>query len=211
MGVSARFATIDIPQLWALNSAVECHLHTVEVTGSNPVAPTIIIYLPHSHLRAAVVFCRQNSSPTSTRWRSLSGLRRRLGCQQLLHVLPLCIQRLGKISWGVDGAHLGLAVTEQGLGDRDVLGDFVRPRAQAVAETVPAKTLTLGHQPQSHDSRLNEVGVHGLTPQRLLSLQRPTVSGVTGTIDFFQPDYRFLSVTQNSLSRQPSRRRGLLP
>ncbi len=25
----------------ALNSAVECHLHTVEVTGSNPVAPTI--------------------------------------------------------------------------------------------------------------------------------------------------------------------------
>ena len=26
---------------WALNSAVECHLHTVEVTGSNPVAPTM--------------------------------------------------------------------------------------------------------------------------------------------------------------------------
>ena len=24
----------------ALNSAVECHLHTVEVIGSNPVAPT---------------------------------------------------------------------------------------------------------------------------------------------------------------------------
>jgi hypothetical protein len=29
---------------WALNSAVECHLHTVEVTGSNPVAPTIFIF-----------------------------------------------------------------------------------------------------------------------------------------------------------------------
>ena len=31
---------------WALNSAVECHLHTVEVIGSNPIAPTIfsIIY-----------------------------------------------------------------------------------------------------------------------------------------------------------------------
>ena len=29
---------------WALNSAVECHLHTVEVTGSNPVAPTILIF-----------------------------------------------------------------------------------------------------------------------------------------------------------------------
>ena len=27
-------------RLWALNSAVECHLHTVEVTGSSPVAPT---------------------------------------------------------------------------------------------------------------------------------------------------------------------------
>jgi hypothetical protein len=27
---------------WALNSAVECHLHTVEVIGSNPIAPTIV-------------------------------------------------------------------------------------------------------------------------------------------------------------------------
>src|SRR5207302_66886 len=27
---------------WALNSAVECHLHTVEVIGSNPIAPTIM-------------------------------------------------------------------------------------------------------------------------------------------------------------------------
>jgi hypothetical protein len=26
---------------WALNSAVECHPHTVEVVGSNPTAPTI--------------------------------------------------------------------------------------------------------------------------------------------------------------------------
>ena len=25
---------------WAVNSAVECHPHTVEVTGSNPVPPT---------------------------------------------------------------------------------------------------------------------------------------------------------------------------
>src|SRR3954465_524501 len=25
---------------WALNSAVECHLHTVEVVGSSPTAPT---------------------------------------------------------------------------------------------------------------------------------------------------------------------------
>jgi hypothetical protein len=28
-------------QKWALNSAVECHPHTVEVIGSNPIAPTI--------------------------------------------------------------------------------------------------------------------------------------------------------------------------
>ena len=27
---------------WALNSAVECHLHTVEVVGSNPTAPTTV-------------------------------------------------------------------------------------------------------------------------------------------------------------------------
>jgi hypothetical protein len=27
---------------WALNSAVECHPHTVEVVGSNPTAPTIV-------------------------------------------------------------------------------------------------------------------------------------------------------------------------
>src|SRR5208337_3997114 len=33
---------------WALNSAVECHLHTVEVAGSNPAAPTMSInYLSH--------------------------------------------------------------------------------------------------------------------------------------------------------------------
>jgi hypothetical protein len=30
---------------WALNSAVECHPHTVEVIGSNPIAPTIHIII----------------------------------------------------------------------------------------------------------------------------------------------------------------------
>jgi hypothetical protein len=33
---------------WALNSAVECHLHTVEVIGSNPIAPTITYELSTS-------------------------------------------------------------------------------------------------------------------------------------------------------------------
>ena len=40
-----------LPISGALNSAVECHLHTVEVAGSNPAAPTSItcsmgIYFP---------------------------------------------------------------------------------------------------------------------------------------------------------------------
>jgi hypothetical protein len=52
------------------------------------------------------------------------------------------IQRLGKISVGVDGGHLGLVVPERGLRDRYVPDGFAHPRAQAVAETVPAKTLT---------------------------------------------------------------------
>ncbi len=34
-------AIIAVTAQWALNSAVECHLHTVEVIGSNPIAPTI--------------------------------------------------------------------------------------------------------------------------------------------------------------------------
>ena len=44
----------------ALNSAVECHLHTVEVIGSNPIAPTIFAiryepYLPfHLPFRASI-------------------------------------------------------------------------------------------------------------------------------------------------------------
>ena len=35
--------------MWALNSAVECHPHTVEVVGSNPTAPTIFSpFIPKS-------------------------------------------------------------------------------------------------------------------------------------------------------------------
>ena len=34
-------AILAVTAQWALNSAVECHLHTVEVIGSNPIAPTI--------------------------------------------------------------------------------------------------------------------------------------------------------------------------
>src|SRR6266699_2987674 len=44
---------MNLPQMWALNSAVECHPHTVEVIGSNPIAPTILckkasrVFVPH--------------------------------------------------------------------------------------------------------------------------------------------------------------------
>jgi hypothetical protein len=31
---------------WAVNSVGECHLHTVEVGGSNPLPPTIEIARP---------------------------------------------------------------------------------------------------------------------------------------------------------------------
>ena len=31
---------LEFAPAWAVNSAVECHLHTVEATGSIPVPPT---------------------------------------------------------------------------------------------------------------------------------------------------------------------------
>src|SRR4249920_3318698 len=40
---------------WALNSAVECHLHTVEVIGSNPIAPTT--HQNPMAVRRVVEFC----------------------------------------------------------------------------------------------------------------------------------------------------------
>src|SRR5579862_501547 len=41
-GVTLSYGTpLPMPPLRALNSAVECHLHTVEVAGSNPAAPTM--------------------------------------------------------------------------------------------------------------------------------------------------------------------------
>jgi hypothetical protein len=43
---------LRVSPTWALNSAVECHLHTVEVAGSNPAAPTNT----HHDLAARVTF-----------------------------------------------------------------------------------------------------------------------------------------------------------
>ncbi len=51
--------------VWAINSAGECYLHTVEVTGSNPVSPTIRLLPPHimmltRSVRLALRSCRNN-------------------------------------------------------------------------------------------------------------------------------------------------------
>ena len=48
MRLTNTAVTARIKKRRALNSAVECHLHTVEVIGSNPIAPTIftIAYEP---------------------------------------------------------------------------------------------------------------------------------------------------------------------
>ncbi len=62
--------------LWALNSAVECHLHTVEVVGSSPTAPTISISVPirkSSHRKIIVSianeFCDARIHPPQTDFR----------------------------------------------------------------------------------------------------------------------------------------------
>ena len=51
---------------WALNSAVECHLHTVEVIGSNPIAPTILNYRRFSRLSVAGGSAHQISGPMAS-------------------------------------------------------------------------------------------------------------------------------------------------
>ena len=68
---------------WGVNSAVECHLHTVEVTGSNPVRPTRqresgrLAQLGERGVRNAEV---EGSSPlpSTTHCGQISGAGRRL-------------------------------------------------------------------------------------------------------------------------------------
>ena len=57
------------PVDWALNSAVECHLHTVEVTGSNPVAPTMQIIDLHGIAWKSRPFPPQKSNQQFRFWR----------------------------------------------------------------------------------------------------------------------------------------------
>ncbi len=58
--------------VWGLNSVGECYLHTVEVTGSNPVVPTI--FLPSPNTAACPTF---SSFPRDRTASSLSIERRR--------------------------------------------------------------------------------------------------------------------------------------
>ena len=51
---------------WALNSAVECHLHTVEVIGSNPIAPTNFLF-SFQHVPEVRGSTREHGSASSRR------------------------------------------------------------------------------------------------------------------------------------------------
>src|SRR5206468_3248231 len=79
---------------WALNSAVECHLHTVEVVGSNPTAPTI----SYEHLAALAPDSAPDSKElpdrtsfsSTTPWASsLSALNR--GCASIFRFVQRSI------------------------------------------------------------------------------------------------------------------------
>lgn len=45
---------------WAINSEVECYLHTVEVAGSNPASPTIFVILGEEGKVGGLVFYQAN-------------------------------------------------------------------------------------------------------------------------------------------------------
>ena len=88
---SAKLDLLQFPYriLWALNSAVECHPHTVEVVGSNPTAPTIS--LPFG--KAAIFFdcarglclCFPGAKPPSSRQADTTQkiLEARVGAQKV--------------------------------------------------------------------------------------------------------------------------------
>src|SRR3984893_1084379 len=57
---------------WALNSAVECHLHTVEVIGSNPIAPTTRLRGPSATLGISAAGSRSSLAETHSRLLSTS-------------------------------------------------------------------------------------------------------------------------------------------
>jgi hypothetical protein len=64
----------------------------------------------------------------------------------------------------------------------------------AVTEAVPAETLAVANQPQLNRGWFNELGVHGLTPERLLAFE---VSGSKDKV--FIPAVRALLPQLNQL------------
>lgn len=75
-----RWAERPMPVMaWAHNSAVECHLHTVEVAGSNPAAPTIAGILHSCQLsglhHGRVISPGYLNGIASSFFRSYTGLR----------------------------------------------------------------------------------------------------------------------------------------
>ena len=88
-----------------------------------------------------------------------------------MHVHALGVQRFVKAPVRVNGSGIRFGVAKHGLADRDVLRRVVRPRAQAVPEAMPTKTLTFGDQAQLNRGWLGEFGIHGLTPGLLLAIE----------------------------------------
>ena len=78
--------TFSTPSAWAVNSAVECYPHTVEVRGSNPLPPTITAEHcpPRSfYLKIEVTFNETDIIYSATIhppvWKSRDGAGRALG------------------------------------------------------------------------------------------------------------------------------------
>jgi hypothetical protein len=57
----------------ALNSAVECHPHTVEVIGSNPIAPTTLQYCGNLAEGSRTAVCLFARAPVTYPGRFLRG------------------------------------------------------------------------------------------------------------------------------------------
>ena len=66
-GVTGSIPVRSTIFIWAINSVVECHLHTVEVVGSNPISPTIVItgplrFFEGSFFMQKIAVCRKRQN-----------------------------------------------------------------------------------------------------------------------------------------------------
>ena len=118
----------------ALNSAVECHLHTVEVAGSNPAAPTIINNLQR---------IQQNAGPIRVQESAKLHLPRHLWGSQLFHNLALGSAHRLVNGLGAD-AHgdLERSVPERFLHHLDILPVRFQQGRSGVPEDVPGDMIS---------------------------------------------------------------------